>query len=796
MSKSTRRSFVQQTSSLLAGGALLGSSATAASPTHVASPLPPHRAVPLEGVHLYTDRISVAAGEPLQIYTSATEPFELQFVRLGPDVDGPDSDAVIKTWHVDQPLAQPIHPGSYIHVAKGLPAEAHGSITIELWVRLWNADESQAIISQLNDNQGWALIVEPDATLTFFTGETETWAESPHRTQAKLSRPGKKVDYHFPPAAWHHVVATFAGGRKAIWLDGRLVGNWTISSPTKVANVPLRIGALGIDGRAGQFLDADIAQPAIYGRELNADEIHDHYVLRARTVYSEPGLLACWPLDEDRGCAVHDSGPHGRDGQIVNHATWMIGGPAFLPAVARYDRYEPALDPRRGHGLRLACDDLYDCAWQATHQVEVPASAKSGLYAVRARFTSDGKTFLRQASVVVKPAARAKKAPIAFLFATNTWKAYSAGPFCPAWPVGSMTVNTGGHASPPNDVRAAYSFYRHHRGGQPAYQMGWHVPWPVSDPHLRYLKPEVGYSHLARADRHTQVWLEREGYRYDAYADIDLHRQPELLADYRVLFIVGHSEYWTSEAMAAVRAFLDRGGHVVCLSGNTMYWRVSYDEAGSVIECRKSDAWGAQLGPASRGECWHEHDQRRGGVPRDDNQPGWRTLGVEFATNNLLGVPGAGPFRVVAPDHFLFHTPHELGLKTGEQFGADPNDPLRQPIGHEADIRVSTLMSMSLQEPPTGAPTDLVDPPGITLLAEGIVTAPMKLTARDYYHRIVPPPKRDGAQIACEVIHWQRPGGGQVFAAPSIAAGWTLAVDRRWAGLMKNVLHHFGVEPG
>ena len=36
-------------------------------------------------------------------------------------------------------------------------------------------------------------------------------------------------------------------------------------------------------------------------------------------------------------------------------------------------------------------------------------------------------------------------------------------------------------------------------------------------------------------------------------------------------------------------------------------------------------------------------------------------------------------------------------------------------------------------------------------------------------------------------------GAGSYSSASSIASGWPLTVDERWSGLLKNVLHHFGV---
>ena len=43
------------------------------------------------------------------------------------------------------------------------------------------------------------------------------------------------------------------------------------------------------------------------------------------------------------------------------------------------------------------------------------------------------------------------------------------------------------------------------------------------------------------------------------------------------------------------------------------------------------------------------------------------------------------------------------------------------------------------------------------------------------------------------MIYWERPEGGKVFNAGSIAAGWALSSDLRFQKLMVNVLTHFGV---
>lgn len=801
--KPSRRTFLK---SAVAAGAVLGRATTAAveagdaATSPAPAKLPPHRALEPAGVHLYLARPSFRAGETVKCFASASVPCVLEMVRLGDEPDDPRHDVVLHAHQIDRPSIQPVHPGSYVHVENGLPATPHAALTLECWVRLWNLSVPQGIVTQLDDGEGFGLMVFPDGTPALFTGECDDPPATTHRADAKLTLPGGPTFSSFitPPAGWHHLVGVVGNGRKTLWLDGRRVGSWDWKQPVTPGRCPLRIGAWGRGGRADGLLDADVAMPVVYSRELSEVEIRTRYAERGlKPPAAEADLLGCWPLDEERGDVAADGSGAGRPGRIVNHATWMIGGPSFLPAVARYRRdYVPADDATRGHGLRLAADDLYDCRWRPTFTFTLPADSPSGLYAVRGRFDVAGEPRTTHAVFVVRRAAEAPPRPVALLFATNTWKAYSGAPFGPAWPDTFANVGNKGYQPKPEDPLAAYCFYRFHRAGQPTYQLGQRMPWPAASPYALASAPEVGYGHLSRADRFTQLWLSQNGYAFDALSDLDLHCEPQALAGAKVLFIVGHSEYWSREAMQRVREFLDDGGSVVCLSGNTMYWRVTHGgDDDAILECRKADAWGAQLADYMRGECWHEHDRRRGGVPRDCGDPAWRTLGVEFAGATSMTDETAGALHVVDAEHPFFHRPHETDLHDGDRFGFDRRRAARQPLGHETDVRITTLTDYTNRMPPlTGLPADLVEPSGVALLAVGRwQNDGRRGSLRDYAHRVMPPSVRRADDSICDVIYWRRPGGGQVFAVPSIAAGWTLAACPQWSAVLKNVLHAFGV---
>jgi hypothetical protein len=800
-SNSNRREFLKQAAISLAGCRMLSNTAGGQEKL-TAGPrlpvLPRHEPIDLDGVHAYPDRISVAGGESIRFHVSSTHPYELQVCRLGSRVDDPEGDEILHTFQVVAPKAQPIHPGSYVLFDKPLSANTKlTALTLECWVRRWHTPARQCLLGQFDepDACGFALFIEANGAISFYLGDGSRYdADRLHTSKpGVLSAPGKKVRYVCRPARWHHVVAIFDGKSKQLWVDGKQAAAWDCTGPLRPGQAALRLGAQARAGKASGFVDADIAMPVIYAAALSGEQIQARFKEKALQRAEGKAVLGCWPLTEERGEEIADVSGHARHGRIINRGTWMIGGPSFNANAPRFGSYEPRDDAERGDGLRLASDDLYDCRWQPTHEFRLPANARSGIYVARIRFKVKDETRLYHAPFIVRKAANEARAPIAFLCATNTWKAYSATPFAAAWPGLKRSIGNQGYRPSPSDP-SAYCFYRTHAAGQPAYQMGFRLPWPVVGPYTLHDKEAWDNSHLCRADRFAQVWLENEGYNYDVLSDSDLDLDRDALKGYKALFIVGHSEYWSIPAYEQIERFLNAGGAAVVLSGNTAFWRVSVDAGSGILECRKTDGWGHQIHPEYRGECWHSQDFRRGSMLRECGYPAWKLLGLEFMTGVHMDARGIGPYRVVAADHPLFHEPIELGLKTGACFGKNPERALPQPIGHECDVRVSTLAKFLVQPAPEGGKQPEKDPPGITLLAEGIAdwanasgSAPW-----DYFQRQAPLDKRP-LPVAAEMILWKRPAGGSVFHAGSISAGWTLAHDAKWAGLLKNVLHAFGV---
>ena len=742
-----------------------------------AESIPPHRALDLVGLHSYAEK-SIEAGETIHFRTSSTVPYELSVCRLGPEVDDPAGDEVLFTFPELQPSSQPIHPGSYVHIPKGLPAdEPLEALSMECWVRPFRLSGWQTMISQYDFPTacGIGLSLGPEGEVIFYLGDGKDY-------RAEWGHTGPKLTH----LRWHHIVATWDGQTKSLWVDGRRVGQWAFAGPVRPTKAPLRLGACGYDGPAVNFLDGDLAMPVVYNRALSEQEILDRFAQQGLQPADGPHVLACWTLEEERSDRVADVSGHRRDGRIINCGTWMIGGPSFVGnKVPRYGDYDPAKDPRRGHGQRFASDDLYDCRWQVTQEYRLPKTARPGLYVGRYRFEIDGFKRMYHVTFIVKRPKDRPKAPILVLASSSSWLAYSATSFAVTPPGTHYHWGTVGITNSPGNP-PAYCMYRNHHAGQPAYKVGVNLPWPSAGPYVLYAQGSSGYSHLTRAERFALVWLEESGYQYDMIGDVDLHRDPDQLDGYKTVIINGHGEYWSAEAQDALDRYLCAGGTATVLSGNVMVWRVSFNEDCTVMECRK---FGPGLGGrenATIGELYHSHDGHRGSLSRECGMPAWKVIGL-----SMLGFWGIGPsdfglYRVKQPDHFLLNHPEPVGLKEGEDFGGAQGALVPRPVGHECDVRLSLLRKLTKNVPPGATLPE--EPSGITTLADGILVTSAGLEL-DYFTR----PIRVADRVVAQMIYWQRPQGGRVFHAGSLGSGWGLSVDPKFQTLLRNVLHHFGV---
>lgn len=240
--------------------------------------------------------------------------------------------------------------------------------------------------------------------------------------------------------------------------------------------------------------------------------------------------------------------------------------------------------------------------------------------------------------------------------------------------------------------------------------------------------------HLASAEWRLLAWLERVGFGYDFYGETQFHHDDFDLADYRVLIISTHPEYWSRKMYDRLKRWVNEaGGKLIYLGGNGLNCEVEFVDPTTII-------------------------YRNGDTREIDRRKLDSRFHLRYESEaNLLGVvysdPGAmtgAPYRVIEADHWAFAG---TGLKRDDLFGLNSLH-RRCPggaSGHETD-KISPS-----------------SPRNVKLLAKG--------TNCD----------NGGA----EIVYYDTPSGGEVFSVGSIAWPSCVLVDDAVSKITANVIQRF-----
>jgi N,N-dimethylformamidase beta subunit-like, C-terminal/FG-GAP-like repeat len=335
------------------------------------------------------------------------------------------------------------------------------------------------------------------------------------------------------------------------------------------------------------------------------------------------------------------------------------------------------------------------CAW------------KSGLYAAQLTATSPiastGASLnqITYITFVVKPLTPPTTRQLLVVASTNTWTAYND------WPQDS-------------------SFYDRKPGGRPT--------------QVSYLRPNPSASPLAEgssaAGGELQIlkWLEAHNFAYQMITDVDLNDSPSLLStsNYYAVLLSTHSEYWTNPMFNALAKYLQDGGSVLSLSGNTMYRKET------LAKPSQSAQWSSLL---------------VGGVNPIRNP---------FAIGNLIGlqfvstIDTCAPYRVTSPRSWLM-----AGVS-------------KRTIGPTGQYWTLGCF-LNAAGIPAGASGREVDK-----------RLPFLLNRRYEVVAVGANPKR-----GADLVWYLRRDGGQVVNVGSITFGNSLAIDPNLSIIVTNALNQF-----
>jgi len=446
--------------------------------------------------------------------------------------------------------------------------------------------------------------------------------------------------------------------------------------------------------------------------------------------------------------------------------------------------------------------DRNGCGWPAATAFEVGAGWRSGYYDI---VLTDADGRIGRHMLCVKPVA--PTARIALVLTTNTLHAYNywggASAYC------DVDALMSGHAPLADAMAAAIGVLSAERPFPPML-----LAPPEGMPRLVNLAPRgFGQRPWAGADSawskaHRQTpydgsagflqkwehafvrWAEAEGIGLDYFTDYDLETDPGVLDGYPCAALVGHSEYWSAGQRDALERFVDRGGGLAILSGNTAFWKVRWEADGKRLVCRK---WkGMEQEPAGP-DATHLWSHPVFGRPEAEIT-GLSFLYGGYHRLGLCVARGAGGYTVYRSDHWALEG---CDLYYGDVIGGDV--PL---VGYENDGCLFDFGDDGLPR----AIARLGVPEGLEIIA---VTPAAFAEAPSPYRPLIPP---EQLPVVSEIAHGSsseaaqarmlrghavmaafRRGQGQVFNSGTTEWAHGLAAgDPFVARITRNVLARFG----
>jgi len=560
----------------------------------------------------YLDRVSAGAGSSVRVRLSAGgEPSAVSVVKLShsdPNPAGPGFVTEACPWP-----ATPLRPvteqatvvGSYAVVDNAF-SECDDAFALLAWVLPTRLEGENVIFSWLTDS-GPAQLAFRGRRLVLGPPRTAGLLEAPHEIHERQ---------------WLFVGVGVGRQVSIAWgVLGRTGGPYQLVGPAHQALMPkpgspLLLGASPErPDRQGGGLDAKIARPLLLDRCPDAVALMDIMNFGPDRAGEDGHVLASWGFgvldDPER---VIDLSGHGRHGSLVNAPSLgVLGPPDNGGARAEQVPLGPPFDT-----VHLHSDDLEDSKWPDTHVLDVPADAQSGVYALRVTRGDDEVDL----AFVVRPR---HQVPVLLLVPTYTWQAYANLGRDPAQYPG-------------------LSHYAVHRDGSPVYITTRLKPAPATGPRARVEVDGVDSfisadeaaatadaSHLLMADLYANWWLERTGVEFGAVTDEDLHHEGTAVLDgCRALVLSAHPEYWTEKMLQSLSDFLGRGGSVIYLGGNGLYWVTSvHPSRPHLLEVRRRA--GSQTSAAPAGEDAHVFEAQPGGTWPGRGRPPDHLVGVGFA---------------------------------------------------------------------------------------------------------------------------------------------------------------------
>ena len=693
--------------------------------------------VPLAG---YSDRLSVRPGEAIgfKVSSTGTEPFVAWLTRSISADPNPAGMGIVEE-PVEEAFAeqafpsryQPFHPGSHAIAEKQAFLRPGDGFLMVATIYPTLARETPQTILGVGDVN---LFVSGDGAAAISVGKDVVSAP----TGISLRR-------------WYRLEAGFDAGSGRLFIRQRELGT---TSPTEVQN----------SKRCG-LTKGEVRQRASIAARMRNGVACEHFngKIEAPGLYrgterSDRSAIAQWDFSRDISTTtVRDASANQVDARLVNLPARAVTG-------SRWDATEMCWRhaPEHYGAIHFHEDDIYDFQWETDFTFRVPEDFPSGVYVMRISCGEhqDAMPFY------VCPTRGRPRANLCVLIPTFTYAVYGnhARPdHDPSWQDRDREWNA--YPYNPAEYRSyGLSTYNFHSDGSGICHASHRRPLFNLRPGYRTFGGSdcSGLRHF-QADSHLISWLHAKGIAYDVITDWELHEEGlACLADYRAVMTTSHPEYQTDRTLDAIRAYRDSGGNLMYLGGNGFYWRIALHETETgAIEIRRTEG-GIRAWAAEPGEYYNAFDGAYGGLWRRRGRPPQELVGIGFTAQ---GEFHGSHYRRKCFDpayDWIFEGVHgdiigDFGFSGG---GA---------AGFEMD-RVDHRL---------GSPDNVV----VLASSEGHEDRPILVHEEQLTHLTNWPGEPAGSLLRADMVYFDLPSGGCVFAAGSI----TFCGSLPWNDFSNNV---------
>ncbi len=709
----------------------------------------------------YLDRFSHRPGERFHAKVSARDggTVRARLVRVisgDPNPDGPGLRFEDLSHRFDISFAgerQAIQSGSCVVVPRA-PRRDAGPCTWSALVWFTRPSQDATILAERENGADVSIAIGTEGVVATVTGAAGAVRIATGQAPA--------------PRRWHRlwVSADAANGRVLVGMQP-LDGGAATTAATSVAGLRLPKGG----GRI--TIAADGATPAAghFTGKIEAPTLHAAF--RESWSHDDAAtVIACWDFSRDIPTQrVVDIGPQGCDGHLVNVPTRAVVG-------ARWSGREMCWRhaPEDYGAIHFHADDLADCGWRTSFAFDVPSDLRSGAYAVHLT-CADGEDWL---PLYVLPPRGTATAPVAFLASTFTYQAYANHARGNADAAYRSRVSAWGayaHNADDYPVYGRSTYNRHPDNSGIAFSSRLRPILTMRPGYLTFNDARGSGLRHYPADTHLLAWLEAKGIAFDVITDEDLHEEgAALLEPYRVVMTGSHPEYHTLETLDALQAYTRGRGRLMYLGGNGFYWRIAVTQTlPGMLELRRAEG-GIRAWAAEPGEYYHQTDGAYGGLWRRNGRPPQMLAGVGFSGQGLFE---GTHYRVLPAARDAKHAWIFEGVE-GETFG-----------GYGLSGGGAAGFELDRADPALGTPEGTAilarseDPPA------SFVTVPEELLS--HVNTVTGEPA--AALKRAEIVMFDTPGGGSVFATGSITWCGSLWQDGAFQGpvsrIMENVLRRF-----